>query len=1485
MSRATASHTALFIGEGDLLVSCVELYQELGGRPVGILSSDITTREWAEKMGIKYQESLDAFQDPKWIDDIAFDYLFSISNVDPIPARFIQLAKRDCINFFEGPPDPSRSSRRILSCVSEFPIKWHRISIEKAEPQTLISSTVSISDEETTASLNQKIIETGLDGFAETIRNIERAGDSKVEKFREDDLSKVSRKSGESFSFGPYVWLDWSMSADQLCRYVRASKCNGVTNYCGLVKFEDRGRLYVINDCSVVRRDIGDKTNGNIGEIKDVTSHSIKVKTGDGDLEIFGITDLDGKTVDMPAFFNTGYTFGKGAEEEFSKLQYHIAEKWAQQARLIEPEIVNELKAMRPFEIPVHWKKGIGLSSNTYEETFQFSESLAFPVWSPSFANRFESGAWLAGTLADFIHRLTGQDQLTIAVSSKPFFPTEKAWLELVCPFLPVHWHGKADQPIQDGWWQHREAILKSAQRGIFLRDLFSRSPELNGSESKGLLSLLMNCYVGSLADIESLSCQPFIGIEQSASGNFRFFVNAGKTSKILAVALTKAFHVFYKSISENPGLEIPFVNIGTPGVVKRLDADFTFDKPDSASVVDFIESQSQRNPDLVAVQFDASQMTYTELWEHSGHYASQLQKNGIKLNTCVGLYTNKSIEYIVAFIAILRSGACVVPLRRSLPSERLKSMVEIAGITTVLAKENDLDDKSDWFNELQLLEVSLDKESDFAFPERVAIDHDSLAYVIFTSGSTGIPKPVQVGHRELLHHMLSFSRALSIESNDTVLQFAGLAFDVSIEEIIPTLSMGATLLVSDERNSSDLNLFWQTITKHQVSILNLPTAFWYSLIAETALSDIPNCIKHIIVGGEKVSSSYLEQWFELCKLPITLWNGYGPTETTITATLNPIKEFNSKYTEEQVVPLGYGLGCCDIFVCDAFRKPLPVDIPGEILITGQGVSRGYLNLPGLNKKSFLQSPMVVTSVDYGRAYKSGDFGYISKDHSLHFFGRTDSQVKIRGFRLELSEVEKLIETHVDVEKAIVIDVDSVQSSSKALAAFIKWRRGSALSLADLRKDISASMPEYMVPTFFEPISIWPRTPNGKIDIHSLRGMIKDSRSESAEANDNLLVKSLTRSQHKLLQIWDDILGGKPYSLEDNFFHYGGDSLNAMRFLARVGKEFSCNITLSEFYEKPDIESLSLALDKLENSSSECGQNETNRLSISLSQSESSYPVFILPGGAGGDIEIFIYKALAETLGQDLNVYTFQPLKPGMETFPYKSVEDLSEDIFNEMREIQPTGPYFIVGDCIGSVLLFEIAYKLENMNEEVKSLSLLDTQPGYHERALNTSFSQKYQEFVVKNPWFGKLSRGTGYFLGLFNRGPWNWVNYVNELKQERKRQIEMFSRAQESSQIPKSKLPEALGTTYFEMLCKSTPKKIRSALNDFLPDTKKELEISKTWRSVTSGNYSQSFYKEPSENDFQGRIFDYLRDRKKEAMPGLRKQLIKDGVFKTKN
>lgn len=1483
---------ALFMGDGAMVVTCVIQYRRSGGLVSGVISSDPAVGVWAQDQDIPFHILVDSASDMEnWAKSLDYDYFFSISNSSLIPESLLFRASKMAIHCFEDSPELNPHSRAILENHSHIRFQWREIS-RSSEPGAILGQkTIDVSDSDSAEILSLKALKSQRYAFKDVLDHIRDP-----ESYTPPSHSEFNPTAEHPVEYPPFLWLDWKIPASRIASICRAVKTGPVANFIGLLKFELESNIFLLLDCEEESL----MPQAPVGEIIAVDSEALVIGTGKGNLKISRVSDLMGKSVSLSDTFQCGSRLGHHQNKDFDDVQMFLASKWMSSVAGHEPGRVEELLQAHSFEIPAFWKindQSVEVIEITgSDESFLFGEPMNLPIWSPSFDTQFESGAWLAGLLSNFLYRLTGQNQFSIPVSCRSNFPTDKAWSQLICPFIPVHWEADHSQPIQDGWWQHRASIMESAQLGPFFLDLFIRAPHLSSS-GKSQFDKLLTLYVGNLADIDGLDAQPAIGIDIMTSGHFRLFVDKSLLSLSSAQAISRAFQHYFQSLSDNPGLELPYLNFGNPGSVRRIDPDFTFDLPASTSVIDFIESQAKRKLDACAVQMGDETLTYQELWNFSGIVAASLQKSGLDQNDPVGIFIERSFEYVIAFLGVLRAGGCVVPMRPSTPGDRLRTMVELTGMDSTISLESSTDTNSfkEFGPDFRDLPISIesfrsgDLQAHRSVPRPVAFDFASTAYIIFTSGSTGTPKPVQVGHRELLHHMLSFSKALGIDSTDRVLQFAGLGFDVSIEEIIPTLSMGAKLILPDPSEVNDLNGFWKMVKRNQISLANLPTAFWYSLVDETDGGEIPDCLSNLIIGGEKVSSSYLRRWFHFCRKPLVLWNGYGPTETTITATLLPIHKPSDSLWLEQNVPIGFGLGCCDIFTVDHFGKPLPSGIPGEILIAGQGVSRGYFNQPDHTRKVFVEAPMIGASVEHGRAYKSGDFGIISHDRSLHFLGRADSQVKVRGFRLELGEVEKAIDAHPGVEKAVVLSTTSDISGSNSLAAVIKWKRGSLFTFEELTSDLKLSLPAYMVPSVFDSVSQWPRTPNGKIDVHALRAGIDRARTRGKKHHSD--TSSFSPIQKKIYTIWTEFLGSPPDGINDNFFHAGGDSLHAMRFLARLGKEFDRQVSLTDFYDRPSISALA---DWVSTSGSGTGKktpepsssctDQLPTMRLHLNDNPSSHPVFILPGGAGGEIEMFIYREVAEKLGSDFNTITFQPLQQGMESFPYDSVNTLALAVMREIKEIQPTGPYFFIGDCIGSVLTFEIAHLLEDEGHTVAHISLLDTQPHYHKQALKSQHKEKISQIVHQSKWMGRISRYGQYLSGLVSRPPHKWSAYLRELSQERQNHMALMEQGESPEDIPQSSLPEELGTTFFEMLCHHQPPKVKAPVDDYLPDSKMEMPDEHTWKNWTSGDYNRFFYREALQKDYVGRTFEYLKKRKLDAIDQLKSRLVKFGVLDRK-
>ncbi|MCD8533955.1 MAG: amino acid adenylation domain-containing protein [Verrucomicrobia bacterium] len=1065
------------------------------------------------------------------------------------------------------------------------------------------------------------------------------------------------------------------------------------------------------------------------------------------------------------------------------------------------------------------------------------------PLWAPDLDGEFEIASWLSGILAAFLARLTGQFHLSISVTSRSLFPTDRQWSQLICPYIPVPWNIQASVPLQECWWDNRSLVHSLSSAGPFLLDLILRlDPDAPSAQSTSRFHSLCNAFIGTASDFSHLPSLPVLGIELSENYRFKFIASSYSLHTALAQALCHAFDNFFFSLSENPGLELPWLNLGNPGQVRRLNETFHFHADPDTVITSLIESVVDRYPDQLAVESSLGTLTYSELWQKAGCIGASLQSMGCQYGDHVGIYLDRSPDFVASLVGCLRAGACAVLLSTAQPPERLRQMATSASLLYLIADFSDPTLVPEWADGLKILQPAHASPNPISHIRKVSFDYSSHAYIIFTSGSTGNPKPVLVGHRELLHHTLAFQNALDLTPKDRVLQFAGLGFDVCLEEIFPTLAVGARIILRNDSLINTAKDFWEFVNLHSITLLNLPTAFWYSLVDESAIDMIPHSVRNLIVGGERVDAVYLERWFQLNPSRIRWWNGYGPTETTITATLISVDSPLDDTPPGNTVPIGFGLGCCDIFLLDAFGKPLPPGLPGEILVCGARVARGYFNQPDLTSQRFVEAPLVGRSVEHSRAYQTGDYGCILENGCLHFLGRNDSQVKIRGFRLELHDIEKNIEALEGVDQAIVLDFVRPGSSSSALAAFIKLSKNSNSSIKNIRLELAQRLPDYMIPASFSEIHHWPMTPNGKIHLKQLRNLalsafassdLSDSSPGSLPSQSSPLLNSIT-------QAWKGVLNQAPHSLNQNFFESGGDSLAAMRLLSRISQSANQPVSLLDFYDVPTIQGLLnlLSLNPLSSASSPV--HHPHRWFVSLSQSSNAIPVFIIPGGAGGDVETLIYKAITEKIGPGFTFLAFQPLQSGMDKFPFSSVSDLANACVAEMNAIHPHGPYFIIADCIGSILSFEIVASLEKSGKSIAMLALLDSQPGYHRDAASPPRHSKLKPLLDR---FHRLLLHTS---SLIRTHPFRWIDYIHAVRQKHHLHAKLLKNIQPDSHT--SHHPQALGSAFFDLLVQHNPSKISSHIDDYLPTTKKISPSTKPGTSSQPVHTRLSSMKKPS-------------------------------------
>ena len=551
-------------------------------------------------------------------------------------------------------------------------------------------------------------------------------------------------------------------------------------------------------------------------------------------------------------------------------------------------------------------------------------------------------------------------------------------------------------------------------------------------------------------------------------------------------------------------------------------------DYPKQKCIHQLFVEQALFQPNNTAVVFKYQQLSYAELDQQSTQLAIYLQAQGIKPDNLVAICLERSLNMIVAVLGILKAGGAYLSIDLNYPDERIEFMLEDSKAQLLITQSS----LEGWLSKISHKLLLLDTQWESIKPEKaelkVQVQSSHLAYVIYTSGSTGKPKGVMIEHHSVVNHNLAVINAYGITANDNVLQFSAISFDIFVEEVFPTLLSGATLVLLEGDKFTDVAYVKETIHKKQISLINLPTAYWNTLIDEQFDEQY---LKRVIIGGEKAETESYRTWHKN-NPTIDVINTYGPTETTVISLLHPI---DRKLRADQQIPLGKPLANTQAYILDENLKPLPVGMPGELHTAGAGLARGYLNQPKLTQERFIANPFSDNSFSdnrMDRLYKTGDLARWLDNGNIEFVGRVDNQVKIRGFRVELGEIEKVLSILQGIQLAVVI-AKKLQGNNQ-LIAYYTTDDGVELQTEELAKELGDSLPDYMVPATFIHLDNIPLTEHGKVDRNTLQ-----KRQVKLTSSQDYLVPE-TELEQKIALIWQELLEVDKVGLNDNFFDLGG---------------------------------------------------------------------------------------------------------------------------------------------------------------------------------------------------------------------------------------------------------------------------------------------------------------------------------------------------------
>jgi amino acid adenylation domain-containing protein len=617
--------------------------------------------------------------------------------------------------------------------------------------------------------------------------------------------------------------------------------------------------------------------------------------------------------------------------------------------------------------------------------------------------------------------------------------------------------------------------------------------------------------------------------------------------------------------ISQNPERTLSALPILTDAERHQILAewnDTSFEYPRESCIHDLFDVQAEKSPDKGAVVFGAEKLPYRELNHRANQLAHYLRKMGVGPEVLVGIFVDRSLEMIVGLLGILKAGGAYVPLDPSFPSERLAFMLKDAQVSVLLTQEHQLSTMPEYDGQVICLDRDWEKISQESIKApRSGASSDNLAYVIYTSGSTGKPKGVEIIHRAVVNFLFSMRNKPGLSEEDILLSVTTLSFDIAALEIfLPLITGAGTVLVSREVASDGTALLGH-LRESGATVMQATPSTWQLLLEAGWENKIG---LKMLCGGEALPKELASQLLERGD---SLWNMYGPTETTIWSAVHRVESI------ERPVLIGRPIANTQVFIMDGHLQPVPVGVVGELYIGGEGLARGYLNRPDLTAERFIENPF--SRAAGSRLYRTGDLARYWPDGNMEVLGRLDHQVKIRGFRIELGEIEACLSSLPGVAGAVVVVREDV-SGDRRLVGYWVPKREMGPSPAELRQRLKEKLPEYMVPNAFVIIKEFPLTPNGKIDRRALPSPATHGIGEESK-----YAAPRTDLERTLASIWQDVLHLEKVGINDNFFEAGGHSLLATKVVSRIRKILQVEVPLKGLFDNPDIAGLAEIIKKV----------------------------------------------------------------------------------------------------------------------------------------------------------------------------------------------------------------------------------------------------------------------------------------------------------------
>jgi amino acid adenylation domain-containing protein len=1289
------------IGEGTLPIRCAELLLAAGHQLLGIISLDTTLRDWSIKTDIPYCSEQAAIA--SFLSQQPFDYLFSIVNPLILPQAILKLPRHCAINYHDSPlpkyAGVHATSWALLHQEKIHGITWHIMDPLVDAGEILKQVPVTIAQDETAFTLNAKCYEAAIDAFSQMIQEL---GNGNISSFKQDKTQRTFFSRVDKP--GAFGFISFKQCAHQINALVKALDFGTYPNSLTLPKLAldqnltDHALLSQVKVLNV-------RSNTPSGTITAIKPECLTISTTSYDIALHQLLSHKGQSLSIAEWVNrlelhVGYQFVEVEPNILRRVNTMDA-----QCAKHESFWIERLITLQPITLPY------GEAASCDSKLYLAHKTIVSPEVILSLKAQYSnwSGDLLLAALAAYLARLSGSlESIDIGLRhlhlQQPLMGLER----LFACHVPLRIDITQGKNFQEFWLAFQQQLEQIILHQTFSWDLLPRYPKLRPliEDSESLFPVLIE-------RVETLNSNPLklnhllTLIIPDDGAECCWFYDTSAFSEDRISRLFNQFETFLEEIANNPYQPILHLSLLTTQEQHKILVEWNqtqMDYPKAICLHELFTAQAQRTPEAIAAIFADQTLTYQQLDETSTHLAQSLQDLGIKPETLVGIFMERSLDVLVGLLGILKAGGAYVPLDPTYPQERLAFMLSDSQVAVLLSQTTLVSKLPQHLAHTICLDIpwetQIHPEFRIAARKTVAENEDvlkhevtanNLAYVIYTSGSTGQPKGVMITHRNAVNTLLDINRRFQVESSDRVLALSSLSFDLSVYDIFGLLAVGGTVILP-QPGAPDPAHWLDVMQKEQVTLWNSAPAVMELLVDYIRLhpQKLPSSLRLVLLSGDAIPVTLPDQIKALSNSTKIISLG-GATEGAIWSICYPIESSTSTWPR---IPYGKPLANQQFYILNSQLQPVPIDIIGELYIGGAGVARGYLNRPELNAEKFLSAPFLKQLNPSGLLYKTGDLGRYLTDGTIEFLGRTDYQIKIRGFRVELGEIESVLTQHPLVQQAVVIP-HTVLHQERYLVAYIV--SSGELTEDTLRAFLKPKLPDYMIPATWVMLDVLPLTPNGKIDRQTLL------REHSFQPKSRDLILPQNPLEKQLAEIWENVLGIHPIGIQDNFFELGGESLLAVKLFSQIEQQFSQRLPLASLFETATIESMARRLLQRE-------KLPTWSALVPINANGSKSPFFCIHGAGGG---VLYYRPLADRLGPNQPFYGLQAEWVDGDEPTYTCIEDMAADYVREVLTVQPVGPYRLGGYSFGGNVAYEMAQQLQAQGKCVESLVLIDTTPN----------------------------------------------------------------------------------------------------------------------------------------------------------------------------